>query len=41
VVEVRPLGDSAGGFGSDVLGIRLATVDGKLRITWAEGSADI
>jgi Uma2 family endonuclease len=26
---------------SDVLGIQLATVDGKLRITWAEGSADI
>lgn len=26
---------------SDVLDVRLATVDGKLRLTWADGSADI
>jgi Uma2 family endonuclease len=33
--------DAEGAVGADVLGIRLATVDGTLRITWAEGSADI
>jgi Uma2 family endonuclease len=33
--------DSSGSVESEVLGIRLATVDGKLRITWPEGSADI
>ena len=33
--------DASGAVESDVLGIRLATVDGTLRITWPEGSADI
>jgi hypothetical protein len=33
--------DTSGSVESEVLGIRLATVDGKLRITWPEGSADI
>lgn len=33
--------DASGSVTSDVLGIRLATVEGKLRITWAEGSSDM
>ena len=33
--------DASGTVESEVLGIRLATVDDKLRITWPEGSADI
>lgn len=33
--------DASGSVESEVLGIRLATVDGTLRITWPEGSADI
>jgi Uma2 family endonuclease len=33
--------DASGAVTSDVLAISLATVDGKLRITWPEGSADI
>lgn len=33
--------DASGAIVSDVLGISFATVDGKLRITWPEGSAEI
>lgn len=40
--ELRPVSrDGAGALESDVLGIRLGTVDGKLRVTWAEGSAEV
>lgn len=33
--------DASGAVESAVLGIRLATVDGLLRVTWAEGTADV
>lgn len=33
--------DASGELASDVLGIRIRTVDGKLRITWAGGAVDI
>lgn len=39
LLPVQPGPD--GGLGSDVLGIWMRTVDGKLRITWDEGSADV
>jgi len=40
--ELRPVSrDGEGALGSDVLGIRLRTVDGRLRVSWADGSADL
>lgn len=33
--------DADGGVRSDVLGARFTTVDGRLRITWQDGIADI
>lgn len=40
--ELRPvIGDPEGTVESDVLGIRLRTVAGGLRITWSDGSAEV
>lgn len=39
LMPVQPKSD--GSVESEVLGIELRTVDGRLRITWPEGSADI
>ena len=39
--RLLPTSTAADGLASEVLGIRLRTVDGKLRIAWAEGSVDI
>lgn len=33
--------DAEGGMRSEVLGVRFATVDGRLRITWNGGGADV
>ncbi len=39
---LRPVSaDAEGGFVSDVLGIRLRTVDGALHVTWKDGSAEL
>lgn len=40
--ELRPVSpDAEGGLRSDVLGVHLLTVDGRLRITWSGGSATV
>ncbi|MBN9101811.1 MAG: Uma2 family endonuclease [Pseudonocardia sp.] len=39
--RLLPVSTSGGVAESEVLGIGLSTVEGKLRITWSDGSADI
>ncbi len=40
--DLRPVSpDAEGGLRSDVLGVHLLTVDGRLRIAWPEGSAAV
>jgi Uma2 family endonuclease len=41
-VRLLPVsGDAEGGVRSDVLGAQFATVEGRLRITWEDGVADV
>ena len=39
--RLLPVSTTGGVVESEVLGVQLATVEGKLRITWSDGSADI
>jgi Uma2 family endonuclease len=40
--ELRPLtSDAEGAVRSDVLGVRFVTVAGRLRLTWADGTAEL
>lgn len=40
--ELRPVSRAADGdLESEVLGVRLRTVEGRLRITWTDGSAEV